>query len=135
MNTNKLILYIIFLNLIISLISGMFNDLDAFSFDFLNDQIDDQEEYANQLKNEETGGFIVSSFQGFERTFGNTIRMGAKIFGILISGINPFPFIGEDFETTGEILIVTALTLLRCTLYVLVGIEIYMIHKNSKVNY
>ena len=90
------------------------------------------EEYGKGLKTEELD---VKTREGVvqEGTVGNTLSTGKRIWLVLTRGLNPFPIVDEINDPV-EKYIFYGLGLLRSLMYLIVGIELYMVMKNRKTN-
>ena len=60
--------------------------------------------------------------------------MSLNFISILWNGITPLPFYGVVFATAAEIMIADVLTLFRILTYIIIGLDIYFVLKNRKVD-
>lgn len=128
-NTSRLLMVVIIMNLVISVAYGIYEQPNTFDKTIAGNYVDTGEDYGTSLGNENTG-INPESYQQ-EGSFGNAVRMGAKIFGLFIKGLNPFPFNTADIENEFDLILVIGLALFRVFMYMIIGIKIYQVFKNK----
>lgn len=137
-NTQKLIIGAILLSFIIGTIGNIQILGDDIS---LSDAIEKENTYIENeerlMKTDEAteGGIISSVGEGFERTFGNMLSWGKRIWNFLEKGLNPWSLPNSEEYTEIESATITIIEWFRA---LMVGIptiiEIYLVIKNKKTS-
>lgn len=115
-----------------SIAIGVYEDPSLMSNDIITQYTDIQEQYAQDVAGE-TSAISPEDYQQ-EGSFGNAVRMGLKIVGLMIKGLNPFPFTQDTFSDSIATLVAMGLMLFRGFMYIILGMAIYDKIKNRKTD-
>lgn len=132
--SQRLLIILIVINLLVGIGGAIYQEKNDINYEQLNNQTATLENYNIELGQEENSIAQQSQYQLQEGTFGNGLRMSAKIFYLFAAGLRPFPFEKDTFGTFIEQIIAAALVFLKGLMYALAGMELYMLIKNRKTS-
>lgn len=135
--TQRLIIILLALTLVTGWATDLYQDsYENYETTRVNELIVFGEEYSQEVSNTTGGSKSADTIYATETTYGSTISMGKGIFDILMKGLDPWPFESSktEFSTPLETALKSMILLMKALLYVLVGVEVYMVIKNKKTN-
>lgn len=134
MLTQRLIMIIISINLIIGFVDSINDSPTTWNSNQIGTEIDLMEEQEAEFESEEGvwGSVKSSEDRIYENTIGSPIKWGWVLLKTFTRALNPFSFSPSDFETDSEKALAWVLTFFRCLMIMLVSIEGYMFFKNKK---
>lgn len=140
LSTQKLIINIILLNVIISAITmayaaTTFTDEDAVTTikkqaDQIGRPIDDN---AYTMYNEDSSGGGAGTTE-YETSWGNPYVLGGGVWGTLATGLIPFAAEITIMTNTAERIVMYTIMFIRILLNAVLGFELFLIIKNKKVS-
>lgn len=130
MSTQRLLIMLISINLIISMAIGITINPRNFSDSDVTDYSNRLDYNALNLIGEEESTSAESLNE--EGTFGSAGSMGKNVFSLFIKGLDPLPFKNIAHEDDVIKIIIILLTLFRALIGIIIILEVIMLLKNSK---
>lgn len=134
MSTQRLLLMIVAMNLLIGLIAEFYMDDTASPEDIL--EIETTYGETTRQDMEDASGYTrtksSTTITTGDNTIGNTQKQGIEILGILWRALEPFPFEDSQFNDPVEQRIAEVIKYFRYLMYILAIVEVYMFFKNKK---
>lgn len=131
MNTQKLIVSLILLNLMIVIASNYYYASETYRTSGIGDELEENVYGYGQDWEDEDLLELVREDQQDEGTVGNIKRMGSIIWETFTVGIQPFVITNDENDQV-EWIVLFALNGFKFTLYALLGLELYLLIKNRK---
>lgn len=132
--SQRLILIMIFANLMIGIAGEVYHNPTQGNLDAINQESSFLEEREQNFESETGiwGATKARISQAYENSIGNSIHWGASIIRVFVRGINPLSIHPNDVDTQAEKAFVYILILIRSLFMVLVIYEAYLVFKNNK---
>lgn len=131
-STQRLLIIVIAINLIMSLSYAIYEAPRVIDYGVFSESIDLGETSATNIESE-TSRIAPENLQE-EGSYTNALRVGSIIFGLFIRGMVALPFSTDGLGTGLEVIVITALIIFKSLMYMLIILELYMLYKNKKTN-
>lgn len=134
-STQKILLIILAINIILGIITQIYIDVDNFSEEIIENEAEYLQGLETDFEDEETlyGGLSNENYQE-QQVIGNKLKWSKLIFKGLFRGLVPFYPREYSPETNIEIILKNGFILLRVFMYMLVALEVYMFLVNKKTS-
>lgn len=131
-STQRLIMIIIGINLIMGLIGSIYKNPTLYNDDFIDNEQNYYEKSGNDFKDDDPYTGVKNQDYIQENSIGNSLSWGKILLDIFLGSINPFSFSKQDFDTNIEKIAVQVLGIFRSLMSLLIIIEVIMFFKNKK---
>lgn len=134
-NTQRLILIVLTVNLIIGISQSAYANITTYSADYIRNELQLYESYEQQFTDDDIiYGGLKNKETLTDPTIGSSLNWGKILLDVFVYGINPFSINSNMFETYIEQMFADLLMTFRLFMWVLLGVEGYFVIKNKKTN-
>lgn len=134
LSTQRLIMIIIGINIIIGLVGAIYNEPTVYSSNRFTEAIDYNEQFGKDLDSEDKYSGTTNRDYDSETTIGNSITTGSIIWDVFWTGLYPLSVHPSMFETQIEKIFANILIIFRALMWILIGVELYLFIKNKKTS-
>lgn len=136
MSTQRFILIMLALNLIVGVASEMYYNTQTYNTTQYSTETTLAENSENELKKEDGAAGLVklTATRVWESPLATPIRVAITLFKIFARGLIPFSILPSQFTSEPEHTLAWILVWFRSMFWVVIAIEIYMIRTNKKVS-
>jgi hypothetical protein len=118
--------------MIVGILGGIWLNPQSYDSNYFSVEKSIYEDYGQQMKNDDLYTSVKNTDIQQEPTIGNSLTWTKLVWDIFATGLNPFSFTPNDFNTPIEKIGAWMLMLFRSLMYILIIIEIIMLLKNKK---
>ena len=135
MSSQRLLLIVIGINLIIGLVSTIWLNPATYNEDILSNENALYEAYVLEVKDDDPYSGVTNRDFQQETSIGNSISLGSVIWDIFTNSLVPWSIRGSHFTNSFEQIAANALVFFRSTLGILLFFDlIIMVIKNRKTS-